>query len=144
MSRIIESPVGSPFSKWFRIASVLIGSSLLFAAYLRFSAGNAGGASSYLIVGLLCFLFLTHRKRLYISERGIVREQSLLNRNHVELFPWSEVKAVTFLFHGVNLVVLFERGFQGWRVVYSRNDEAILRKYINEMRPDLTIESMSK
>ncbi|HPI97870.1 MAG TPA: hypothetical protein PLV56_03915 [Synergistales bacterium] len=144
MSRIIESPFGSPFSKWFKIASVIVGSAFTYAAYLRFSTANSAGASSYLLVGALCFLFLTHRKRLYISEKGIVREQSLLKRNHVELFPWSQVKAVTFLFHGENLVVLFERGFKGWRVVYSRNDEAILRQYINEMRPDITIETMSK
>lgn len=144
MSRIIESPFGSPFSKWFKVASVIVGSSLVFAGYLRFSAGNTSGALSYFIVGILCFFFLTHRKKLYISERGIVREQSLLNRNHVELFPWNQVKAVTFLFHGDNLVVLFERGLQGWRVAYSRNDEARLRQYINDMRPDLTIETLTK
>jgi len=144
MSRIIESPYGSPFSKWFKVASVIVGSAFFVLAFLKFSHGNSSSVFSYLLVGALCFLFLTHRKRLYLCEEGIVREQSLMSRKHAELFPWNKVKAVSFMFQGDNVIVFFEKGFQGWRLVFSRNDEARLREYITSKRSDLTIETITR
>jgi hypothetical protein len=99
---------------------------------------------SYLAVGIICLLCSSYRKSFTLSSEGIVREQSVFGRRYREVLPWVQVRSVTLAFKGNSMMVLFEKGIKGWRVLFNREEEQSVRSIVLENRPDIKIEVLQK
>ncbi|MDR1875563.1 MAG: hypothetical protein LBQ90_11210 [Synergistaceae bacterium] len=93
-----------------------------------------------LIVGAACVYGSLFRKKIYLAPEGIVREtQTPLARNR-EILPWSEVRHVTLAFRKKDMLVLFEKGTMGWKVLCEREQEQVLRKILGQRLPGVEID----
>jgi hypothetical protein len=135
---LLETKSGTPFPEWMRwlfgaIGIYLLGDSLrrfLTVKSLSFHALFVGGAVLY-----AC----GYRKRIYLSEEGIVREtRTWMNRNR-EVFPWNELAHVGLAFRGNQMMAFFERDIFGWKVLFERSQEETLRKILGEFAPKVEI-----
>ena len=53
------------------------------------------------------------------------------------------MKAVTFSFKGDAMMVFFERGITGWKILFKREEEALLKELLSKYAPEVGIDSMS-
>lgn len=139
----LTTTLGSPLPKGMKTLSLTIGFVLVSSGFYQYVNGSCRPLS-YIVVGFVCLMCSSYNKTFSISPDGVVREQKILGRKYREILPWSEVRSVSFAFRGDKIMVLFEKGLKGWRVLFSRDQEHVIRSIILENRPDITIEILSK
>lgn len=136
METIIESRSSYSTSKWMKIFLLLFGLYCIYSAFCEFALHK-------LILAIAAFYGIIYKKRVYVSPEGLVKEVKGILGTSVEFFPWHEVKAVTFSFKGDAMMVFFERGITGWKILFKREEEALLKELISKYAPEVGIDSMS-
>ena len=92
-----------------------------------------------LFVGAAILYACGYRKRIYLTEEGIVREtKTWLNRNR-EVFPWAELGHVGLAFRRKQMMAFFERDILGWKVLFDRSEEEALREILGKYSPGIEI-----
>jgi hypothetical protein len=112
---------------------------LLFGLYCIYSSFSEF-AIHKLILAIAAFYGIIYKKRIYVSSEGLVKEVKGILGTSVEFFPWQEVKAVTFSFKGDAMMVFFERGITGWKILFKREEEALLKELLSKYAPKAGID----
>jgi len=95
-----------------------------------------------LFVGAAILYACGYRKRIYLTEEGIVREtKTWLNRNR-EVFPWAELGHVGLAFRRKQMMAFFERDILGWKVLFDRSEEEALREILGKYSPGIEITTL--
>jgi hypothetical protein len=95
-----------------------------------------------LFVGAAILYACGYRKRIYLTEEGIVREtKTWLNRNR-EVFPWAELGHVGLAFRRKQMMAFFERDILGWKVLFDRSEEETLREILGKYSPGIEITTL--
>jgi hypothetical protein len=95
-----------------------------------------------LFVGAAILYACGYRKRIYLTEEGIVREtKTWMNRNR-EIFPWAELGHVGLAFRRNQMMVFFERDILGWKVLFDRAQEGQLREILDKFSPGIEITTL--
>ncbi|NLI95719.1 MAG: hypothetical protein GX436_03245 [Synergistaceae bacterium] len=119
----------------------VIGIYLLGDALRRFLTVKSLSAHA-LFVGAAILYACGYRKRIYLSEEGIVREtRTWMNRNS-EVFPWAELGHVGLAFRRDQMMAFFERDVLGWKVLFDRSQEQKLREILKEHAPGIEITTL--
>ncbi len=138
MPVLLESRSNTPFPEWMRWTFGAIGIFLLGDALRRFLMVKSLSFHA-LFVGAAILYACGYRKRIYLTEEGIVREtRTWLNRNR-ELFPWGELGHVGLAFRRDQMMAFFERDILGWKVLFERSQEGKLREILKENAPGIEI-----
>ncbi len=141
MTVLLESKSNTPFPEWMRWTFGVIGIYLLGDALRRFLTVKSLSAHA-LFVGAAILYACGYRKRIYLSEEGIVREtRTWLNRNS-EVFPWAELGHVGLAFRRDQMMAFFERDVLGWKVLFDRSQEQKLREILKEHAPGIEITTL--
>jgi len=95
-----------------------------------------------LFVGAAVLYACGYRKRIYLTEEGIVREtKTWLNRNR-EVFPWTELGHVGLAFRRKQMMAFFERDILGWKVLFDRKKKGTLREILGKYSPEIEITTL--
>jgi len=138
---LLESKSNTPFPEWMRWTFGVIGIYLLGDALRRFLTVKSLSAHA-LFVGAAILYACGYRKRIYLSEEGIVREtRTWMNRNS-EVFPWAELGHVGLAFRRDQMMAFFERDVLGWKVLFDRSQEQKLREILKEHAPGIEITTL--
>ncbi len=141
MTVLLESKSNTPFPEWMRWTFGVIGIYLLGDALRRFLTVKSLSAHA-LFVGAAILYACGYRKRIYLSEEGIVREtRTWMNRNS-EVFPWAELGHVGLAFRRDQMMAFFERDVLGWKVLFDRSQEQKLREILKEHAPGIEITTL--
>ncbi|HOM96992.1 MAG: hypothetical protein WBJ85_01635 [Acetomicrobium sp.] len=133
METIIESRSSYSASKWMKVFLLLFGLYCIYSSFSEFAIHK-------LILAIAAFYGIIYKKRIYVSSEGLVKEVKGILGTSVEFFPWQEVKAVTFSFKGDAMMVFFERGITGWKILFKREEEALLKELLSKYAPKAGID----
>ena len=133
METIIESRSSYSTSKWMKVFLLLFGLYCIYSSFSEFAIHK-------LILAIAAFYGIIYKKRIYVSSEGLVKEVKGILGTSVEFFPWQEVKAVTFSFKGDAMMVFFERGITGWKILFKREEEALLKELLSKYAPKAGID----
>ncbi len=133
METIIESRSSYSASKWMKVFLLLFGLYCIYSSFSEFAIHK-------LILAIAAFYGIIYKKRIYVSSEGLVKEVKGILGTSVESFPWQEVKAVTFSFKGDAMMVFFERGITGWKILFKREEEALLKELLSKYAPKAGID----
>ena len=138
MAVLLESRSNTPFPEWMRWLFGFIGIYLLGDALRRFLMVKSLSVQAFFVGGVVLYA-CGYRKRIYLSEEGIVREtRTWVNRNS-ETLPWAEVAHVTLAFRRKQMMAFFERDILGWKVLFDSDQEARLREVLGQYIPKIEI-----
>lgn len=138
MPILLETKSNTPFPEWMRWLFGAIGIFLLGDSLRRFLTVKSLSVHALFVGGAVLYA-CGYRKRIYLSEEGIVREsRTWMNRNR-EVFPWNELAHVGLAFRGKQMMAFFERDILGWKVLFDRSQEESLRKILGEYAPNVEI-----
>jgi hypothetical protein len=124
-------------------AGIITGLILGRRAYVSF--GQAGMNSRFLFNAFLCLICVYGAgisRRLYLSDEGVVREMRGWGRTVRRVLPWSGVQSVSLAFRSGKMMAFFETGSMGWKVLFSEDQERIVRGILEEMLPDIEINTV--
>jgi len=136
MEAIIESQ--SSYSASLKMKVVL----LVFGIYCIYSAFSAFEIYK-IIVAVVAFYGIVYKKRIYVSSNGLVREVRGVLGTSVEVLPWEEIKAATVVYKGALVMVFFEKGITGWKILFKREDERLLSELLCKYAPDAEVTIVS-
>ncbi|MDR1482251.1 MAG: hypothetical protein LBI74_06470 [Synergistaceae bacterium] len=140
---ICDSSVSKPMPKWMSAAAIAVGLALFYSAYSLFAKDGFSANSFYSAgLGAVCVIGAGIRRKLYLSDVGIVRETYCWGRMIRTILSWKDVKHVTLAYKGKNMIAFFEVGFMGWRVPFSRSQDNNVRDVIEEMIPDTEVDTL--
>ena len=129
---------------WMKAFIGAVGVLLLGTAMRGYLTGSGDSLVAKLFVGAACLYALGFDKKMYVADEGIVKEtKTWLNRNR-EVFPWDEVKFVTLAFRGGNMMAFFERGVTGWKLLFRRDQEELMRALIRRKIPQVEVDTVGK
>jgi len=135
---LLESRSNTPFPEWMRWTFGVIGIYLLGDSLRRFMMFKSLTVHA-LFVGAAILYACGYRKRIYLTEEGIIREtKTWLNRNR-EVFPWDELGHVGLAYRRKQMMAFFERDILGWKVLFDRTQESQLREILDQYRPGIEI-----
>jgi hypothetical protein len=138
---LLESRSNTPFPEWMRWTFCVIGVFLLGDSLRRFLMFKSLTFHA-LFVGAAVLYACGYRKRIYLTEEGIVREtKTWLNRN-CEVFPWAELGHVGLAFRRKQMMAFFERDILGWKVLFDRSQEGSLREILGKYCPGIEITTL--
>jgi hypothetical protein len=138
LSVLLESRSNTPFPEWMRWTFGVIGIYLLGDSLRRFLTVKSLSFHAFFVGGAILYA-CGYRKRIYLSEEGIIREtRTWLNRNR-EIFSWKELAHVGLAFRRNQMMAFFERDILGWKVLFDRSQEESLRKILEEYAPGIEI-----
>jgi hypothetical protein len=121
--------------------AVVLGLFALVTACRVYSAEGLTGKVVYnLVVAVICICGVGISKRLYLSDVGIVRETHSWGRVIRRVLDWDDVRHVSIARRPKNIMVFFEVGFTGWKVLFARDQEAEVLDIIDDMIPDVEVE----
>jgi hypothetical protein len=121
--------------------AVILGVFALVTAYRAYAAGGLTGKVLYnLVVAVICICGVGISKRLYLSDIGVVRETHSWGRVIRRVLDWDDVRHVSIARRPKNIMVFFEVGFTGWKVLFARDQEAEVLDIIEDMIPDVEVE----
>lgn len=143
MTEKLTTTLGSPLPKGMKSLSLVIGLVIVSSWLYQLIKGESRPIS-YLAVGVICLVCSSYRKSFILCSEGIVREQAVFGRRYREILPWQQVRSVSLAFKGHSMMVLFEKGIKGWRVLFNREEEHSVRRVVLENRPDIKIEVLQK
>jgi hypothetical protein len=81
-----------------------------------------------------------YKKKIYISSDGITKEVYGILGISKEFLPWEDVKAAIFAYKGDMVMVFFERGITGWKLLFKRSDEPLLEEIIKKYAPQAEVD----
>jgi len=136
MEAIIESQ--SSYSASLKMKVVLF----LFGVYCIYSAFSAFEIYK-VIVAIVAFYGIVYKKKIYVSSNGLVREVRGVLGTSVEVLPWEDVKGVTIVYKGDSMMAFFEKGITGWKILFKREDEKLLRELLDKHAPDAEVTVVS-
>lgn len=93
-------------------------------------------------VGAAVLYACGYKKRIYLSEEGIVRETKTWLNNNREVFPWAELAHVALAFRRNEMMAFFERDILGWKVLFEKNQEGALREILGRYSPGIEIDTL--
>ena len=142
---LCDSKMSKPMPKYVFVMAIAFGIIFLSTALKGFVSGERILKVLYnLAFSAICLYGATISKKLYISDVGVVREMKALGRHVRRVLPWSDVKFVTLVFRRAEMMVFFEEDVTGWKVLFSRDQEAQIRDILEEYIPDIEVKEMQK
>lgn len=96
------------------------------------------------IISVSCLFAAGYRKNIYLSPEGIVKETKNWTGSYREVFSWKDVRHVTLVFKGSELMCFFEKDFKGWRVLFDASQEKKIRDILSASIPKIETEVMYK
>ena len=134
---LLDSLASKPMPKWMIGAGIALGLIMLYRAAASFFAdGPSGRAGMNLLLGFVCVFGSGISRRVYIADAGIVREMRSWGRVTRTVARWDEVKHVSLMFRGEQMMALFETGVKGWKVPFLKNQRNELMDILDELLPD--------
>ena len=137
---LADSLTSKPTPKWMTAAGIIIGLILGGRAYAY--ARQSGMNGRFLLNAFICLICLYGSglsRRLYLSDAGVVREIRGWGRTARRMLPWSGVQSVSLAFRSDKMMVFFETGVMGWKVLFSKDQERAVRDILEQMLPDIEI-----
>jgi hypothetical protein len=129
---LLESQSGTPFPKWIKWLAFFVGF-LLIADGMRLFAFHK------IFVGAVVMYISGYTKRIFLTEKGIVREIGNWIRRSQSILPWHEVQYVGLAKRGSKMMAFFEKDVTGWKVLFNTDDEPRLREILDKYAPDVEI-----
>ncbi len=130
MGELLVSNSVASFSKWIVWSTFGLG-------FLLVTRGICIGMFQEVLIGATFMYASGYRKRIFISEDGLVKETRLWRRTRTTVLSWSEIKHVSLARRASKIIAFFEKDVTGWRALFNDEDEpklrAILQKYIPEV-----------
>jgi hypothetical protein len=118
-------------------AGVILGLVMLYrAATSVYALGPDKNSVMNLCLGAICVFGSGINRRMYLSDAGIIREMNAWGRVSRQVVPWESVKHVSLAFRRDKMMAFFEVDVKGWKVLFSRNQERVVRDILNEMLYD--------
>ena len=125
---------------WMSALAIVFGFAFLYAAYKDITAGKFEAALAYnLFIGIVCVCGARINRRLYLSDVGIVRELNSWGRVTRRIVPWEEIRHVTLAFRRGKLMAFFEVDTTGWKVLFSSDQESVIRDILDDRIPDVEV-----
>lgn len=88
----------------------------------------------------LCSVAVTKfEKKIYASPIGFVKETHTWFSHHREVLSWSEIRHVTLVTKGLGLTAFLEKDITGWKLIFSRNDMAVLDGLFKKYAPKVKV-----
>jgi len=126
-----------PFSKW--VAWPVLG-----LGFLLIARGICVGMLQEILIGAIFIYASGYRKRVFISEDGLVKETRLWRRTRTTVLSWSEIKHVALARRGSKVMAFFEKDVTGWRVLFNDEDESKLRTILRKHIPEVEISTIEE
>ncbi|SDX75924.1 hypothetical protein SAMN03080603_00544 [Acetomicrobium thermoterrenum DSM 13490] len=133
METIIESRSSYSTPIWMKFILFVFGCYCIFSAVLDFSFYK-------IILIIVSFYGIMYKKKIYISSNGITKEVYGILGISKEFLPWEDVKAATFAYKGDMVMVFFERGITGWKLLFKRSDAPLLEEIIKKYAPKAEVD----
>jgi hypothetical protein len=137
MGELLISQSIVPFSRW--VTWSIIGVGLFLIA-----RGIYAGIFQEVLIGATFIYASGYRKRIFISEDGLVRETRLWRRTRTTVLSWSEIKHVSLARRASKIIVFFEKDVTGWRVLFNDEDEPKLRVILQKYIPEVGISTIEE
>jgi hypothetical protein len=137
---LADSLASKPMPKWMTAGGIIIGLILGGRAYASF--GQEGMNGRFLLNAFMCMICLYGSglsRRLYLSDIGVVREMRGWGRTARRVLPWNGVRSVSLAFRADKMMVFFETGSMGWKVLFSKDQECAVRDILEQALPDIEI-----
>lgn len=143
LSVLCDSKVSKPMPKYMTVLAVVFGVVFLSTGLKGFMGGEETLKVAYnLILGAICIYGISIRRKLYLSEAGVVREIEAWGRHVRRILPWDDVKFVSLAFRRSDMMVFFEIDVTGWKVLFSRDQENLVREILDDYIPDVEVQSL--
>ena len=142
---LADSLASKPMPKWMTAGAIVVGLILGGRAYAY--ARQEGMTSRFLLNAFMCLICLYGSglsRRLYLSDTGVVREMRGWGRTARRVLPWSGVQSVSLAFRADKMMVFFETGSMGWKVLFSKDQERDVRDILEQMLPDIEIDVIER
>jgi hypothetical protein len=142
---LVDSLASKPAPKWTIAAGIIVGLTLGCMAFSSF--GKRGADSVFMFeafMSLVCIYGSGLSRKLYLSDVGVVREMRGWGRAARRVLPWNSVLSVSFAFRADKMMVFFEAGNMGWKVLFSKNQERIVRDVLDRTLPDIEVNIIGK
>jgi len=140
---LCDSKVSRPMPKYISVLAVLFGVVFLSMGLRGFMNGESTLKVLYNVaMGAICIYGISIRRRLYLSEEGVVREIRAWGRRVRRVLPWDDIKFVSLAFRRADMMVFFEIDVTGWKVLFSRDQENLVREILDDYIPDVEVHSM--
>lgn len=140
---LCDSKVSKPMPKYMVAMAVVFGVVFLSAGVKGFMNGESILKVCYnLALAAICLYGVTIRRRLYLSEEGVVREMVAWGRHVRRILPWDDVKLVSLAFRQSDMMVFFEVDVTGWKVLFSREQESLVREILDDYIPDVKVQRL--
>jgi hypothetical protein len=134
---LADSLYSKPTPKWMFAAGMILGLFLEFMAISSFwRDGLDGKAALDMFLGAVCIYGSGISRKMYLSDIGIIRETHSWGRIVRRVTPWKDVKHVSLAIRGDKMMAFFEIGLKGWKVLFSKDQEPLVRGILDEMLPD--------
>ena len=122
------------------VLAMVFGLVFLHAAYKQIVTGKFDMPLVYnILVGIVCLGGSRMYRSIYLSDVGIVREMHTWNRVTRQITPWEDVQHVTLAFRRGKLTAFFEIDTTGKKVLFSRDQEQLIRDILDEYIPDVEV-----
>ncbi len=129
--------------KWMAVMAIAFGVVFLATGLKGFTSGQPILPVIYNIaIGSICIYGSSIQRRLYLSDVGIVREIKAWGRHVRRVLPWDDVKFVSLAFRRSDMMVFFEVDVTGWKVLFSRDQEGLVREILDDCIPDVEIKKL--
>lgn len=129
--------------KWMVVMAIAFGIAFLATGLNGFMSGRPILPVIYNIaIGAICIYGTSVQRRLYLSDVGVVREIRAWGRHVRRVLPWSDVKFVSFAFRRADMMVFFEVDITGWKVLFSRDQEDLVRDILDDYIPDVETQNL--
>jgi hypothetical protein len=143
---LADSVYSKPMPKWMAAAGITLGLLMGFKACSSFYYGGLSReAARDMLLGIICVYGSGISRKIYLSDVGIIREMHSWGRILRRVTPWDDVKHVSIEFRADKMMAFFEIGIKGWKVLFSRDQEPLVRDILDEMLPaDVDVATIGK
>jgi hypothetical protein len=142
---LISSTLSKPMPKWMSAAAIVLGVVFWATAYRSYAEAGLHDKVAYnLFVGLVCLWGAGIRRKLYLSDVGVVREVHSWGRVVRRVLPWEDVAHVSLAFRGKQMMAFFEVDKSGWKMPFAGEREDDVRDLLEEMIPDVEVETIER
>mgnify|MGYP000046292543 FL=1 len=142
---LCDSITSKPMPKWMALLAIAFGVVFLYTAFRDYLAGSRSISLLYnFLMGVVCLYGAGISRKIYLSDRGVVREMHAWGRIVRRELPWKNVRYVTLAFRGDKMMAFFEVETTGWKVLFSRDQEERVRDILDEMIPDVEVADLGE
>ncbi|MDR3255974.1 MAG: hypothetical protein LBT31_10460 [Synergistaceae bacterium] len=142
---LCESDVIRPMPRWMSVSAVLLGIALLYDAYIAYFASGLNARFAYgAALGFISIYAAGLNRRMYLSDVGVVRESLSWGRKLCRVLPWEDVQYASLAFRGGRMMLFLEVGVRGWKIPFTREREADVRRVLADMIPGVDVDTAEK